>query len=95
MKRFWYDCQKSLDFSVDGMEVLRVACQSLNRYLEAKEAIDKIGIIYKAPNGMVKKNPACEVEKHSRQGFLQAVKMLGIDPGNEQKRGPGRPTVHG
>ena len=93
VKRFWYDSLNDFEFGADGLEVLRMACNCLNRFLEAKEAIDTEGVTFKTESGQIKKHPAAEVEKTARQGFLQAVKMLGFEV--DEKRPVGRPGVTG
>ena len=89
MKNFWRESLKEYEFTSDGLEVLRMACHSLERFLQAKDILDKEGIVFKTKNGY-KKHPAAEIEKTARQGFLQACKQLGISTDTE-KGTVGRP----
>lgn len=94
VRAFWKASHKAYEFDVDGLEILRVACMSLDRYLQACEILDVEGVTFETTSGQVKKHPANEIEKNARQGFLQAVKMLGISLDNEEKRRPGRPGMY-
>ena len=89
VKKFWSSLHAEFDFEVEALETLRVACDQYHRYLEAKEEIDKIGLLIDSPMGL-RKNPACEVEKIAFKNFTLALKSLGI--GAPEKRRPGRPS---
>lgn len=72
--------------------LLTVALQSYQRMQDAKRILDKVGVIIKTPSGQIKKNPAAEVEKTSRAGFLIAWRMLNLGvelPGPIGKPGGG------
>jgi P27 family predicted phage terminase small subunit len=95
-KKLWYAAHEEFDLGPDSLEVLRVACYSLERYLQAKRILDKEGITFQTDGGQVKKHPASEIEKAARVGFLQAIRLLGFDyEDGGLKRGPGRPPEQG
>jgi P27 family predicted phage terminase small subunit len=91
VQNFYDDIIKNFELEADSLKVFQVACHSLDRYLESKEKLDSEGITYMTSTGILKKNPAFEVEKVSKAQFLQAMRMLGIS--DVEPNRPGRPTT--
>ena len=87
---FFDEILKNFELEADSLKVFQVACHSLDRYLEAKEKLDREGITYMTSTGNVKKHPANEIEKVAKAQFLQAMRMLGIS--DLEPNRPGRPT---
>jgi len=81
-KKIWTEITEAWEIDESGMVLLMTALEAYERYLEAKEILDKHGFVYKTSSGQLKKNPALEVEKVARGQFLIAWRMLnlGIDP---------------
>ena len=94
-KNLWKSVHKDYQIEDASREILRVACLSLSRFLEAREKLDKEGLTFTTNSGQVKKNPLIEIEKISRQGFLSAMNSLGLEVESDNKNRPGRPTIHG
>ena len=90
-KKLWRDVFAEYDVGADAREILRVGCISLTRYLQAKEILDREGLVFKTETGQVKKNPVCQIEKDSLTSFLQAMRLLGLEFEQPKPRGPGRP----
>ena len=91
-KRFWQEVCGDWEFKDSEIELLRIACWALHRYYEAKSSLDREGVVLES-KGLVRKNPALEAERVSRQAFLAAVKALKLELENT-KRPVGRPP-HG
>jgi P27 family predicted phage terminase small subunit len=90
VQKFFDQILSEFDLEADSMKVFQVACNSLDRYLEAKEKLDNEGITYMTQSGNIKKHPANEIEKVAKAQFLQAMRMLGISAVEPNR--PGRPT---
>lgn len=91
VKKFWRDSLDAFDYTPDGLEILRVACNSLERYYQAKDILDTEGLTFRTASG-IRKHPAAEIEKTARQGFLQACRQLGVaTDADTEKRNVGRP----
>lgn len=81
------------EYSVDdaaGLALLTTACECLDRMRAAQAAIAEHGEVVTDRYNQVKVNPACTLERDSRNGFLAAVRALNLDlePLNPK---PGRP----
>ena len=59
-----------------GLELLKVACFTLQRWREAKETLDKSGLIVKG--NIPRVHPAAKVEHDCRLSFCRMMKELGF-----------------
>src|SRR5438552_9398880 len=62
----------------DGLAILLVAAESLDRLREAQALIRRDGLTIKGTRGL-KPHPAVGVERESRAAFLQALRQLNLD----------------
>jgi P27 family predicted phage terminase small subunit len=62
-----------------GLALLATAAECLDRMRAAQAAIEKHGAVVEDRYKQVKVNPACTLEKDSRNGFLAAVRALNLD----------------
>ena len=73
------------------IRILTVACEAWDRCCQAREVIDRMGLIYldrfKAPRA----RPEIGIERDSRLAFLRAVRELDLDV--EPPPQPGRPRA--
>lgn len=74
-----------------GMALLATACECLDRIKAAQAAIAKHGELVTDRYGQTKVNPACGLEKDSRNGFLAALRALNLDL-EPLRDAPGRPA---
>ncbi|MBN1379682.1 MAG: P27 family phage terminase small subunit [Gammaproteobacteria bacterium] len=72
-----------------GLALLTTACECLDRMRQAQAAIKKHGALIKDRYGCLKSNPACVLERDSRNGYLQSLKALQLDVAGDKL--PGRP----
>jgi P27 family predicted phage terminase small subunit len=78
-KRIWRDVVSGWQMDARTLALLQVACESWDLMRECREKIDEAGLIIKSPTGQYRKNPACEVLKTAKDGFLRAWQALNLD----------------
>lgn len=92
-RAYWRAVLRSYALEEHHIAILVTACEALDRAAQAREVIQKVGILI-APKsgGMVRQNPAIRVEKDAQLVFLRAQKELGLDlePAGPVGRPPGR-----
>lgn len=73
-----------------GLAILRLACESWQRYKDAQRQIKADGMSFLDRFDQVRAHPLLAIERDSRAQCLQALKSLnlGIEP---LRDGPGRP----
>ncbi|MBK0400643.1 P27 family phage terminase small subunit [Limibaculum sp. M0105] len=76
---------------VAGLTLVTTAAECLDRMRAAQDAIRKHGEVIEDRYGSVKTNPACSLEKDSRNGLLAALKALNLDL--EPVKPRGRPVA--
>ena len=93
-RRIWAELNREWKFEINDQLILRVALEAFDRLQVARKVLDAEGLtIENATNtGVVKiqKHPALDAEKNARSGFLQAMRMLGLEV--EQPGAIGRPA---
>ena len=70
------------DFEIEdahGQHLLTTACESYDRMTEAQALIREHGVCIRDRFGVLKANPACQIERDSRAGMLTALKALRLD----------------
>lgn len=75
-----------------GIALLVRAAECLDRMRRAQALIAEHGELVTDRYGSLKANPACNVERDSRTGFLSAVRALNLDIEPPRDR-PGRPPL--
>jgi phage terminase small subunit len=85
------------EYSIDdpaGLALLAVAGECLDRMRAAQKAIEQHGEVVTDRYKQVKVNPACALEKDSRNGFLASIRALNLDLEPLRDR-VGRPGIGG
>lgn len=81
------------DYGLSGeahaLEVLRLACEALDRCEEARQAIDSDGAIVPDRFGTPKAHPAVGIERDARIAAMRAFRELSLDADG----GAGEPRV--
>lgn len=62
-----------------GLAVLETALQALDRLTEARKLIEREGAVVKDRFDQLRPHPAVQIERDARNGFLSAMRSLGID----------------
>jgi hypothetical protein len=74
-----------------GLALLAAAAEALDRMRAAQAAIAEHGELLPDRYGQLKTNPACTLERDSRNGFLAAMRGLNLEL--EPPRPMGRPPL--
>lgn len=90
VQKFFDEIIEAFELEIDSLQILKVGCDALERFYEAKQDLDTQGLSYVTDTGQIKKNPVAEIEKVARSQFLQAMRMLGIS--DVEPNRPGRPS---
>ena len=81
-KRIWRQLNATWQFESDSLLVLRVGLEAFDRLQDARRILSEDGLTTKMgqdEGARILKHPALEVEKNARSGFLQAMRLLGIE----------------
>jgi P27 family predicted phage terminase small subunit len=85
----WRRLHRDYTIDADALPALVELCEALSRKIEAREVIERDGLIVKDRFGQDKAHPAISVERDSRLAVLRCLRVLGL-PGPEEKQ-RGRP----
>src|SRR6185312_2610210 len=96
-RRFWIDVAEEYgdDFEPYEFNLLRLACEALDRSTQARKAIRRHGLTYLSPQGSPVARPEIALEKSSRSAFAQLVRQLGlgsVEPEQEDELAPDEPA---
>lgn len=75
-----------------SLALLQAASEALDRIAAARAVIERDGEVILDRYGQPKVHPACALERDSRNSFLSAMRLLGLDP---NPRGRGNPGIGG
>lgn len=79
-KKLWRDiAQAYSDFDEYGYLILRTGLEAFDRLQDARRRIDKEGLCYKTKSGYKREHPMLKIEKQARDGFLSAMRLLGLN----------------
>ena len=76
-RKFYRKIAGAYDLNNAGLELLKVACFTLQRWREAKETLDKAGLVIKG--NIPRIHPAAKVEHDTRLSFCRMMKELGFN----------------
>lgn len=69
---------KEYDLTTAGLELLKVACDTLSRWRSAKLILDDEGVVIQSGN-LSRIHPAAKVEHDARLSFCRMLKELNLD----------------
>lgn len=78
-KSIWRQVVAGWEIDEAGLLVLRQALEAFDRLNQARELIDREGIVVTDPSGRKRAHPALAVEKEARLALLRAWRQLGLD----------------
>jgi phage terminase small subunit len=76
------------NFKDHELRILLVACETLDRREQAREALKKHGLTFTDSKGMVRQRPEICIERDCSAAFIRAVRALRLDPPLPDKRHP-------
>lgn len=92
---WWDSIHEHFDLDEVLLPTLQLACETWDRYSEAREALAKSGTVYTDRFGQPKKRPEVDVEKEARIGYLRAMRELGLDIDGPSEEAPRPPELRG
>jgi P27 family predicted phage terminase small subunit len=79
-KQVWAAVHRDFDLPTEtALAILTTGLESHMRARLAREQVDKDGMTIEGRDGQEKVHPLLGVERDARSGFLQAIKLLGLD----------------
>lgn len=75
-----------------GLQLLAAAARAVQRSQEARQAIERDGLLVSDRFGVLRAHAAVAIERDSRAAMLQALKQLHLDL-EPLRDGPGRPPA--
>lgn len=90
---WWRQVVTEWELSEHHVRLLTLACEALDRGVEARETLKKQGTYYADRFGQPREHPAVAVERDSRIAFARLLRELDLDtdvPPSEPRRPPRR-----
>ena len=78
-RQFYDKIADGWELGADGLAILLVAAESLDRLRDAQREVAKRGLLVSTAKGGAKMNPAASIERASRLAFLGALRQLNLD----------------
>jgi hypothetical protein len=78
-RRFYEKIVDGWELGADGLAILLVAAESLDRLRDAQREVATRGLLVSTAKGGAKMNPAASIERASRLAFLGALRQLNLD----------------
>jgi len=75
----WDSVNRDYDLESWQLKLLESACECQDRMRQAQADILRLGIVIEQPDGRIRGNPACQVERDSRSNLYQHLRGLGLD----------------
>jgi P27 family predicted phage terminase small subunit len=88
-KALWSSLLTDWEMTDDMLAILRNALEANDRVIEAKNILDKDGLIVIDRFGQKQKHPAASIERDNRALMARLLASLKLE--TEAPRGPGRP----
>lgn len=78
-RNFWRGIVTEFDLEAHQLKTLEAACQSWDRFVQARKILDREGLTFVDRLGNVRARPEGKIEVDSRTAFLRAMRELGLD----------------
>jgi len=78
-RRFWEGLVNEFALEPYHLRTLEAACQSWDRYQQAREILRKEGLTFSDRLGNVRARPEVKIEVDARTAYLRAMRELGLD----------------
>ena len=83
---WWRSVLTDYDLEDHHVRLLHLACESWDRFQQAREEIDRDGLTIKTGDGGMKAHPAVAIERDARLAFARLVRELDLDAGAPAER---------
>ncbi len=77
-KGFWRWAVSEYQLNEDDLHLLTMACEAMDRCIQARKRLAKQGLTYTDRFGQPKSRPEVAIERDSRLAFARLVKQLGL-----------------
>ncbi len=77
-QEFWVWASDEYQLNRDELHLLLMACEAMDRCIQARKRIAKQGLTYNDRFGQPKSRPEVAIERDSRLAFARLVKQLGL-----------------
>ena len=79
-------------FDKHHVKLLVLACEALDRGVQARKLIEKDGLTFVDRHGSIKPHAAVAIEKDSRIAFARMIREIGLDIADSESRPPALPA---
>ena len=90
-RKYWRTVCETFILEGHHVDILRSACEQLDRANSARAEIQSNGVVVLDRFGQPKASPAVEIERQAHSTFLKLARELGLDVAPPESRGPRRP----
>jgi P27 family predicted phage terminase small subunit len=94
-KSYWKTVFTNFVVEDHHIDLLRSACEQLDRAAGAREVILRDGLTTTDRFKALKAHPCVEIERQAHSTFLKMSRELGLDVITPESRGPSRPGTAG
>lgn len=84
-KAFWVATMSKYELESHHVELLRLACEALDRIESARAAVIRDGEYFETPSGF-KAHGGLKIEHDSRAQFVRIIRELGMDLADNDSR---------
>jgi len=77
-QEFWVWALYEYQLNKDDLHLLTMACEAMDRCIQARKRLAKQGLTYNDRFGQPKSRPEVAIERDSRLAFARLVKQLGL-----------------
>ncbi len=78
-QEFWQWASDEYQLNQDELHLLLMACEAMDRCIQARKRLAKQGLTYNDRFGQPKSRPEIAIERDSRLAFARLVKQLGLN----------------
>jgi len=95
-RRWWREIARTYELESHHVRLLILACEALDRGKQARELLDREGLVVQDRYGQVRAHPAAAIERQAAVTFARLVRELGLDTeGPPETRPPRIGGQHG
>jgi phage terminase small subunit len=91
-RAWWRDIVDSYELEAHQLRLLTLAGEAFDRCEQARQLLDREGLVLGGREGGSRPHPAIAIERDSRNAFARLVDQLDLET-TGPKRGPGRPAT--